>query len=100
MRIVHPAIGLLKTEGEQLLACLACETTLCKVGENYRTHVAVESRPIGALGPLFAGRESTVRDAIVIRTYRCPNCRRRLDQEICPSSAAPIFDLELSGGED
>ena len=100
MKTVHPAIGLTERDGGSVLACLACDRVLCDVASNYRLHVTCESRPIGNLGPLFRGREDTITDRIVIRTYRCPECGARLDQEVCPESAAPIFDLQLAERED
>jgi hypothetical protein len=80
------------------LLCARCRARICGVEENYRTRAEVVTEKVETLGPLFAGAGHTVAEDVVWRTYHCPSCGQRLDGEICPASAEPLWDLQLATG--
>jgi uncharacterized protein YlaI len=92
---VHEYLQLERAPDGGFLRCAACEQRLCPVTENYRLSAHVTDAPVESLGPLFEGMGDSIDERIVFRTYSCPNCRQRLDAEVCPESAEALWDLEL-----
>jgi hypothetical protein len=94
---IHENVVLVREGPEVRFACAWCRADLGPAAESYRDYTIVAERPIGALGErLYGGMESSLDEQIVFRTYGCPGCGARLDAEVCPHSAEPLRDIELS----
>jgi acetone carboxylase gamma subunit len=94
---VHEYIALDRAAEPPALLCADCGWRLCDWAENYRLHAVVVDTATSALGGLFRGLEESLDEQIVLRAYHCPSCGRRLDAEVCPESAEPMWDLKLAG---
>jgi hypothetical protein len=94
-RYVHEYLRLEHDAGSAFLHCAACGERLCPASENYRLSARVHDEPIDSLGPLFEGMGETVDEPIVFRVYSCRSCGQRLDAEVCPAAAEPLWDLQL-----
>jgi len=95
---VHEYLILVRDDDGSHLHCASCRFQLCDVSENYRLAAKVVDAPVDSLGALFGGMDQTIDERIVFRAYHCPSCGRRLDAEICPASAEPLWDLQLAEG--
>jgi acetone carboxylase gamma subunit len=95
---VHEYLLVIRDDDGGHLHCASCRHRLCDVSENYRLAARVVDEPIDSLGPMFGGMAHTIDEKIVFRAYHCPACGRRLDAEVCPASAEPLWDLQLAEG--
>jgi acetone carboxylase gamma subunit len=78
------------------LRCRRCATDLCAAADNWRLHVPRTDRPLAALGERYRTLSGTLDAQIVFRAYSCPGCTGRLDAEVCPASATPLRDFEIT----
>jgi N-methylhydantoinase B len=91
-----PRLRLTEADGEQVIAC-DCGAVLSAADANWKDGALKRQGPVQEANPLVPDPARLVDDEVVIRQYACPSCLRLLDNEVCRSAEAPLWDIKLGG---
>lgn len=82
-------------DGDEMIVCRECDTSICEQGENYKRHALARTKPLEEAGPLINDPAEYVDDELEFRQFICPGCGTLLENEVILAELDPIHDKEL-----
>ena len=94
-RRVHEALVSIDIDGERVLACDRCGTTLCGYADDFKRFARMHEGPTTALVGAAADPAERLDVEIVLREYCCPQCCVLLAVEVARADDEPWPDMKL-----
>jgi N-methylhydantoinase B len=96
VRQITEYLNLVARDGEHWLGCSRCGQPLGPARDSYKLHCHRIDRPILAANTLIGEPQRFIDDGVQFRQFGCPGCGGVIENEVCRSQDALLYDIELN----
>lgn len=93
-RMVHEYIRAVDKDGERVLECATCATTLSSYDRSFKSGALFDENPV-TLIPSARDPSRFIDDGLVLRRYCCPGCQTQIATEVARSDETAFPEMRL-----
>ena len=94
VRMVHEYVRAADKDGQRVLECAECGTTLSAYDCSFKSGTLFDESPITTI-PSARDPGRFIDDALVLRRYCCPGCRKQIATEVARGDEAVFPEMRL-----